>query len=86
MLLRRGRRRIWIADALSPLRVNMKQDHFDRLVLAIASATGIEAFVWLRDIAGLSNAEALDIMRFSAESLLDNVDRSDGASRRTRRV
>jgi AcrR family transcriptional regulator len=74
LLLRRGRRRIWIADALSPLRATMTEEHFDRLVLAIASATGIEAFVWLRDMAGLSHAEALDIMRFSAESLLDNVE------------
>jgi AcrR family transcriptional regulator len=86
LLLRRGRRRIWIADALSPLRANLKQDHFDRLVLAIASATGIESFVWLRDMAGLSHTEALNIMRFSAQSLLDNVQMSDGASRRTRRA
>ncbi|MDX6465273.1 MAG: hypothetical protein QOI27_313 [Gaiellaceae bacterium] len=70
LLLRRGRRRMWIADALAPLRVNMKRDEFDRLVLAIASATGIEAFVWLRDIAGLSHADALGTMRFSGRSLL----------------
>lgn len=86
LLLRRGRRRMWIADALSPLRVNMDRDHFDRLVLAIASATGIEAFVWLTDMAGLANAEALDIMRFSAQSLLENVETPAGASRRTRRI
>lgn len=73
LLLRRGRRRTWIADALSPLRVTMKQGDFDQLVLAIASATGIESFVWLRDIAGLSHGEALSIMRFSAQSLLDSV-------------
>jgi AcrR family transcriptional regulator len=73
LLLRRGRRRTWIADALSPLRVTMKQGDFDQLVLAIASATGIESFVWLRDIAGLSHSEALGIMRFSAQSLLDSV-------------
>jgi AcrR family transcriptional regulator len=71
LLLRRGRRRMWIADALSPLRVDMKQKEFDRLVLAIASATGIEAFVWLRDMAGLSHAAAVDTMRFSGRSLLD---------------
>jgi hypothetical protein len=44
---------------------------FDRLVLAIAATTGIEAFIWLTDMAGLSAEEALKIMRFSAQTLLD---------------
>jgi AcrR family transcriptional regulator len=71
LLLRRGRRRVWIADALAPLRENMLQADFDRLVLAVAVATGIEAFVWLTDMAGLSRDEAFEIMRFSAQTLLD---------------
>jgi AcrR family transcriptional regulator len=49
LLLRRGRRRTWIADALAPLRASMSRAEFDRLVLAIAISTGIEAFVWLND-------------------------------------
>jgi hypothetical protein len=71
LLLRRGRRRTWVADALAPLRENMKQADFDRLVLAVAVTTGIEAFVWLTDMAGLSRDEAFEIMRFSARTLLD---------------
>jgi hypothetical protein len=71
LLLRRGRRRTWIADALAPLRTNMPQPEFDRLVLAVAVSTGIEAFVWLTDMAGLSRNQALKIMRFSAQTLLD---------------
>jgi len=70
LLLRRGRRRRWITDALAPLRERMAATDFDRLVLAIAVATGIEAFVWLTDIAELPPQEALDVMRFSAETLL----------------
>jgi AcrR family transcriptional regulator len=73
LLLRRGRRRIWLADALAPLRDRLKPPAFDRLVLAVAVATGIEAFVWLTDMAGLSREEALDIMRFSAQTLLDSA-------------
>ena len=69
-LLRRGRRRAWVADALSPLREKMNDDHFDRLVLAITAATGIEVFVWLTDIARLTPDDALDVMRFSAQTLL----------------
>jgi hypothetical protein len=71
LLLRRGRRRTWIADALAPLRANMPRADFDRLVLAVAVATGIETFVWLTDIAGQSRSQALKIMRFSAQTLLD---------------
>jgi AcrR family transcriptional regulator len=69
-LLRRGRRRAWVEDALAPLRENMNDNQFDRLVLATTAATGIEAFVWLTDIARLDPDEALDIMRFTAETLL----------------
>jgi AcrR family transcriptional regulator len=71
LLLRRGRRSVWLADALSPLRKHLTPPAFDRLVLAIAATTGIEAFIWLTDMAGLSAGEALKIMRFSAQTLLD---------------
>jgi AcrR family transcriptional regulator len=71
LLLRRGRRRVWLKDALSPLRQHLTLPAFDRLVLAIAATTGIEAFIWLTDMAGLSAEEALKIMRFSAQTLLD---------------
>ena len=51
----------------------MAESEFDRLVLALAVATGIEAFVWLTDIARLTPDKALDIMRFSAQTLLDTA-------------
>lgn len=72
-LLRRGRRRTWVEDALAPLRETMNDDHFDRLVLAITAATGIEVFIWLTDIAKLTRDEALDVMRFSAQTLLNTA-------------
>jgi AcrR family transcriptional regulator len=70
-LLRRGRRRVWIEDALAPLRESRTTTDFDRLVLAVTAATGIEAFVWLTDIGGLARDEALDVMRFSARTLVE---------------
>jgi AcrR family transcriptional regulator len=73
LLLRRGRRRIWLADALAPLCDSLTPPAFDRLVLAVAATTGIEAFVWLTDMAALSREEALDIMRYSAQTLLDSA-------------
>jgi AcrR family transcriptional regulator len=68
--LRQGRAIRWIEDALSPLRDRMSKGDLRRLVLAIRATLGIEPFVWLIDIAGLSRAEASDLMRTSARTLL----------------
>jgi len=70
LLLRQGRAIGWIEEALAPLRGRMPEPELRRLVLAVRSATGIEALVWLTDIAGLSRDEAADLMRWSARSLL----------------
>ena len=68
--LRQGRAIGWITEALEPLRGQLTDDGLRRLVLAIRSATGIEALVWLTDMAGLSRDEAVDLMRDSAQALL----------------
>jgi len=68
--LRQGRAIAWLEDALGPLRSELTSKELRRLILAIRSATGIEAFVWLTDIAGLSRADAVQLMRWSARSLL----------------
>ena len=68
--LRQGRAIGWITEALEPLRGQLTDEGLHRLVLAIRSATGIEALVWLTDMAGLSRDEAVDLMRGSARALL----------------
>jgi AcrR family transcriptional regulator len=68
--LRIGRRIVWVADALAPLRGELPEPELQRLVLAIASAVGIDALVWLTDIAGLSRPQAVELMRWSARMLL----------------
>jgi len=68
--LRTGRAIGWIDDALRPLRETMSEAEVHRLALAIRSATGIEALVWLTDVAGLSREEAMRMMRWSARALL----------------
>jgi AcrR family transcriptional regulator len=70
-LLRQGRAIGWIEDALAPLRETNPNIDVHRLAVAIRSATGIEALVWLTDIAGLSRDEATDLMRSSAHALLE---------------
>ncbi len=68
--LRQGRAIGWITEALEPLRAQFTDPGLHKLVLAIRSATGIEALVWLTDMAGLSRPEAVELMRWSAQSLL----------------
>jgi AcrR family transcriptional regulator len=68
--LRQGRAIKWIEEALAPLRKEMSEAEVHRLTLAIRSATGIEAFVWLTDVAALSRHDATELMRWSARALL----------------
>jgi AcrR family transcriptional regulator len=68
--LRQGRAIGWIIEALAPLRQRMSEAQLRRLAVAIRSAAGIEALVWLTDIAGLSREEAVQVMRQSARALL----------------
>jgi hypothetical protein len=60
----------WIADALAPLRGQMAEDDLERLIYGIGATLGIEAFVWLTDIAKVSREEAAAIMRSNASRLL----------------
>ena len=41
-----------------------------RLALAIRSATGVEALVWLTDVGRQSRSEAVKLMRWSADALV----------------
>ena len=68
--LRRGRRIRWIEEALSPLGERMPEPKLRQLVYGIGATLGIEAFVWLTDMAGLSREEAVEVMRSNARTLL----------------
>lgn len=70
LLLRRGRAIPWIEEALAPCRARLSEPDLRRLVLAIRTAIGIEALVWLTDVAGLSRDEAAELMSWSARALL----------------
>lgn len=68
-LLRKGRAIGWIEEALRPLHGQLSSREIHRLAVAVRSATGIEARVWLTDIAGLSSREATELVRWSARAL-----------------
>jgi len=66
--LRKGRAIGWIEEALSPLHtsgVDVK-----RLAITIRAATGIEALIWLVDIAGVPRSQVAQRMRWTARALL----------------
>lgn len=71
LLLRQGRVIGWLEDALSPLVDELGQPVVRRLAVAIRSAIGIESYVWLRDVAGMSSTEGVALMRWSAQSMLE---------------
>jgi len=68
--MNRGLRIGWIEDALSPLTGQMPSNHLRRLINGIGATLGIEAFVWLTDVARLSRDEAVATMKANASSLL----------------
>ena len=70
LVLRQGRAIRWIEEALSPLHGQVPTDELRRLVLAVRATIGIESYVWLRDVAGLSPEQAVATMHWSANALL----------------
>ena len=69
--LRQGRAIGWIREALAPLEDTLDESQLGALARALRATAGIEALVWLTDIGGLSREAARDLMRWSAQALLD---------------
>ncbi|TCC30635.1 TetR/AcrR family transcriptional regulator [Kribbella sindirgiensis] len=68
--LRQGRGIGWFEDALAPARDRLSEAAVHRLAIAVRSAVGIEALVWLVDVAGLSRDDAADVMLSSARAIV----------------
>jgi AcrR family transcriptional regulator len=71
--MHRGLRLNWVEDALQPLARQLKADELRRLAYGISATLGIEAFVWLTDIAQLPRKEAASVMRANASGLLKSA-------------
>ncbi|MCU1352526.1 MAG: transcriptional regulator, TetR family [Acidimicrobiales bacterium] len=84
--LRQGRAIRWIEEALAPMQPDVPASEVHRLALAIRSATGIEARVWLIDVAGLSSDDATNLMLWSARAMLSAAldQRATTGARRSR--
>ena len=68
--LRQGRAIGWISEALEPWQAQLGDDGVQRLAVAVRAACGIEALVWLTDVAGLARDEAVEQMVWSAGALV----------------
>jgi AcrR family transcriptional regulator len=68
--MHRGLRIAWIEDALAPLQGQLGEDDLRRLIYGIGATLGIEAFVWLTDIARVPREQAVAIMRANALALV----------------
>jgi hypothetical protein len=68
--LRKGRAIGWFEDALSPARTRLSDAGVRRLAVSVRSAVGIEALVWLVDVAGLTRDDAAELMLSSSRALV----------------
>ena len=68
---KRGYRRInWIERAIEPLRDNLDDAGFERLVSALAMVIGWEALIVLQDLRGLPPHEQADVSTWAAHALI----------------
>ncbi len=68
--LRQGRAIGWFTEALAPLIPRLGNDGVARVAVAVRAVAGIESLVWLVDVAGRSQDEAVEQMVWSAVALL----------------
>ena len=71
--LRGGRAVGWFVDALAPLAATHPTLDLRRLAIHLRAVAGIESYVWLTDVAGLSAEDAIEIMRTNATTLLSGL-------------
>ena len=68
---RRGQRTLVLSATLAPLRATLGARAFDRLVMALSVAYGIESLVVLKDICGATDQRAEAVLRWMMDALVD---------------
>jgi AcrR family transcriptional regulator len=68
--LREGRRMRWLDSALEPVRRKLPKAEWRRLRAALALTLSIDALVVMKDVAQLGDEEALEVLRWTALTLL----------------
>jgi AcrR family transcriptional regulator len=69
---RRGYRRVaWIEKALEPARKKLAPKELERLVSALSVLIGWEPMIILKDVRGLDEKDAADVLAFAARAVVD---------------
>jgi AcrR family transcriptional regulator len=78
---RRGFRRVaWVEQAVQPLRSELTDEQFERLVSALCLVVGWEAHIILEDVRGLGPEEEERVLRWAARALVDAVRAENGGA------
>jgi len=69
---RRGYRRVqWIERALDPARGKLRPKEFERFVSALSLLIGWEPLIVLKDVRGLDQKEAVEVLSFAARAVVN---------------
>jgi AcrR family transcriptional regulator len=78
---KRGFRRVaWVEQAVGPLRGELSDEQFERLVSALCLVVGWEAHIILEDVRGLLPEDEERVLRWAARALVDAI-RAEGGPR-----
>jgi AcrR family transcriptional regulator len=78
---KRGFRRVtWVEQAVEPLRGELSDEQFERLVSALCLVVGWEAHIILEDVRGLPPEDEERVLRWAARALVDAI-RAEGGPR-----
>ena len=74
----------WIEEALAPVRADLDTPVYERLAAALTLLMGIDPVVVLTDIADVPREQALDVLEWSARTLVEGALAESAARRRWR--
>jgi AcrR family transcriptional regulator len=71
---RRGYRRVqWIEKALAPMRSRLRKNDFEQLVSALCVLIGWEPMIVLKDVRGLDQKAAEDVLAFAVGAVVEKA-------------
>ncbi len=65
-----GRRKRWLSEALEPVRDQLDDEQWNRLINALALCLGVEPYIVLRDACGLDSGESNEVIHWVADTLV----------------
>ena len=69
--VRAGRRRRYLEDVLAPVAADLTDTTHRRLINALSLTLGMDSLAIMKDVCGLENEEALEVLQWAARVILD---------------